>query len=88
MYNSNCKSNAKGRKIMMKTCNLTQSRAQNDPINRRIQGFSFRYFKNKGRRSRCDFFWFFQPIIDFKHSLDAKMSLEDEEFKRFLNCGV
>ena len=30
----------------MKTCNLTQSRAQNDPINRRIHG-SFRDFKDK-----------------------------------------
>ena len=28
----------------MKTCNLTQSRARNDPINLRIRGYSFRNF--------------------------------------------
>ena len=31
----------------MKTCNLTQSRARNDPINRRIHGFSFHDFEDK-----------------------------------------
>ena len=31
----------------MKTRNLTQSRAQNDPINRQINGFSFRDFEDK-----------------------------------------
>ena len=62
----------------MKTLYLTQSRAQNDPINCQIQGLSFRDFKNKVLRSRCDFFLFSQPIIDFKHSLDTEMSLEDE----------
>ena len=31
----------------MKTHNLTQSLAQNDPINRRIQVSSFRDFENK-----------------------------------------
>ena len=33
----------------MKTYNLTQSLAQNDPINRRIHGFSFRNFKDEDR---------------------------------------
>ena len=51
----------------MKTHNLTQSRARNDPINCRIQDFLFRDFENKVRRSRYDFFQFFQPILDFKH---------------------
>ena len=32
---------------MMKTCNLTQSCAQNDPINRWIHGFSFHNFEDK-----------------------------------------
>ena len=32
---------------MMKTRNLTQSRARNDPINCQIYGFSFRDFKNE-----------------------------------------
>ena len=31
----------------MKTRNLTQSRALNDPINRRIHGFSFRNFEDE-----------------------------------------
>ena len=31
----------------MKTHNLTQSHARNDPINRRIHGFSFRDFKDE-----------------------------------------
>ena len=31
----------------MKTRNLTQSRARNDPINRRIHGFSFRNFEDE-----------------------------------------
>ena len=31
----------------MKTCNLTQIRAQNDPINRWIHGFSFRDFEDE-----------------------------------------
>ena len=33
IYDSKCKSNAKGQNIRMKTRNLTQSRARNDPIN-------------------------------------------------------
>ena len=32
----------------MKTCNLTQIRAQNDPINRQIHDFSFRDFEDEG----------------------------------------
>ena len=65
----------------MKTRNLTQICARNDPINRRIQGVSIRDFENEVRRSRCDFFQFFQPILDFKHSLDAEMNLEGLEIK-------
>ena len=57
--------------------NLTRSRARNDPINRRIQGFSFRNFENKVWHLRYDFFQFSRPILDFKHYLDAEMSLED-----------
>ena len=72
----------------MKTLNLTQSHAQNDLINSRIQGFSFRNFENKVWHSRCGFFQLGQLILDFKHSLNAKMSLGDEELKRFSDCGV
>ena len=62
---------------MMKRRNLTQSRAWIDPLNRQIQGFSFRDFENKVWCSRCDFFRFFQPILNFKHSSDAEIILEE-----------
>ena len=81
IYDSKLKSNAKGRYIRMKTHNLTQSHAQNDPINCRLQGFSFRDLENKFERSRCDFFRFSPSILDFKYSSDAKMSLEEVEIK-------
>ena len=77
-----------GRSIRMKTSNLTRSHARSDPINRRIQGFLFRDFKNKVRHSRCDFFQFFKPIIDFNYSSDTEMILEEVEIKWFLNYGV
>ena len=61
----------------MKTHNLTWSRIQNNLINRQIQGFSFRDSENKVWHSRCDSFQFFQPILDFKHSRDTELSLEE-----------
>ena len=67
----------------MKTRNLTPSRTGNNPINHWIQGFSFRDFKNKVRRSRGDFFLFSPVNLDFKPSLHAEMSLEEEEIKIF-----
>ena len=72
----------------MKTLNLTRSRARIDPIDCRIKGFSFRNFEDEIRHSRGDFTLFFQQNLDFKHSLDAKMSLEKEEVKRFKNWDV
>ena len=71
----------------MKTLNLTQIHAGNYPINHRIQGFLFRDLENKVRRSRCYFFQFSRPILDFKHFFDAEMSLDGEEVKRFIYCG-
>ena len=71
----------------MKTCDLTRSRAQNDPINYRIQGFSFRDFKNEVRCLRYDFFQFSQPN-DLKHSSDVEMRLEEDEFNSFSDCDV
>ena len=67
----------------MKTRNLTQSRAWNDLINCRIQGFSLYDFENEVRRSRRDFFQFSPLILDFKHSLNAKTSLDEVEIKWF-----
>ena len=49
IYDSKLKSNAKWRKIKMKTRNLTQSRTRNDPINHRIHGFWFRNFEDNNR---------------------------------------
>ena len=72
----------------MKIHNLTQICVRNDPINHWIQGFSLRDFENEVRRSRCDFFLFSQSILDFKHSLDVKMSLDEVEIKWFSDCGV
>ena len=34
-------------RIRRKKCNLTQSRARNDPINRRIHSYSFRDFEDE-----------------------------------------
>ena len=73
---------------MRKTRNLTQICTRNDPINRRIQGFSFCDFDNEVRRSRDDFFQFSLPNLDFKPSLDTEMSLEEEEIKRFKDWVV
>ena len=80
-YNSKLKSNVIGRDNRRKTHNLTQSLTQNDPINHQIQGFSVHDFENKVQHSRDDFFLFYLPIIDFKHSSDAEMSLEEQEIK-------
>ena len=66
---------------MKNSRNLTRSRTQNDPINRQIKGFSFRNFKNEVQCSRGDFFWFSPQNLDFKFSLGAKTSLEEEEIK-------
>ena len=76
------------KKIKRKTYNLTQSQARNDPINLRIQGFSFCDFENEFWHSRDDFFWFSPPIIVFKHSSDAEMSHEEVEIKWFQDFVV
>ena len=72
----------------MKARNLTQSHARYDPTNFWIQCFSFRNFENEFQRSRGDFFLFFQPILDFKHSSDMEMSLKEVEIKRLQDCSV
>ena len=56
--------------------NLTQSSLRNDPINRRMQGYSFRNFRRRRWSSRCKFSLLFQSNLDLKHSIDAEMSLE------------
>ena len=63
----------------MKSRNLTQISLQNDPINRRMQGFSFRIDEDKNWSSRCDFFLLLRSKFDFKHSIEAEMSQEHYE---------
>ena len=47
IYVAKTKINTKLWKIKMKTNNLTQISLQNDPINRQMQGFSFRIFEDE-----------------------------------------
>ena len=63
----------------MKSRNLTQIILRNDPINRRMQGFSFQIDEDKNWSSRCDFFLLLRSNFDFKHSLDAEMHQEYSE---------
>ena len=65
--------------IKMKSRNLTQISLRNDPINRRMQGFSFQIDEDENRSLRCNFFLLFRSNFDFKHSLDAKMHQEYSE---------
>ena len=81
IYNSKLKSNAKWRKIKMKTHNLTQSCARNDLINRRMHGYSFRDFEDENWHSRCDFSLLLRSIFDFKISSDAETCREGKEIK-------
>ena len=67
----------------MKMHNLTQSHARIDPIDHWIKGFSFHDFEDIIWHSIGDFSLFFWRNVNFKHSLDAEMSLEEEEIKRF-----
>ena len=63
----------------MKTRNLTQSRTQNDLINRRIHGFSFQDFEDEHWHSRYDFSFLSRSISGFKHSSDAETCQEEKE---------
>ena len=69
----------------MKTRNLTQSSLRNDPINRRVHGFSFGVFEDKIWSSRWDFSFPSRSKSDFKHSLDAETGQEHEESNWHLN---
>ena len=63
----------------MKTHNLTQSRAQNDPINSQMHGYSSRDLQDKHCHSGCDFSFSSGSIFDFKYSLDAETCQEEKE---------
>ena len=66
----------------MNTRNLTLISLRNDPINRRMHGFSFRVSEDENWSSRCEFFFFFQSKFDFKSSLGAEMYQELQGNKR------
>ena len=83
IYDSKLKDNDTRQNIRMKKIILTQISAPIDLIDCRIRGFSFRNFKDKILQSRGDFSLFFQLNLDLKHSLDAEMSLKEEEINRF-----
>ena len=72
----------------MKSCNLTQISLWNDPINRRMQGFSFRIDEDKNWSSRCDFFLLSRLNYDFINSMGAEMSQEYREANGAWNGGV
>ena len=63
----------------MKMSNLTQSRAQIGPTDHRIKGIILCDFKDKIQHSRDDLSLFFWRNHDFRHPLDAEMSLDEEE---------
>ena len=64
---------------MKNSPNLTQSSLRNDPINRRMQGYSFRNFRRRRWSSRCKFFLFSRSKFDFKCSLEAEITYEHKE---------
>ena len=72
----------------MKTHNLTRDSERNDPINRQIQGFSFRDFKDNCWCSRGKFSLFDRQNLTFHHSVVTEICLEVNESKRFKDGGV
>ena len=88
IYDSKCKISTKWWKIKMKTRNLIQISLRNDPINRRMHGFSFWVFEEKSCSSRCDFFFLSRSNFDFKHSMDAEMHQEHKETNGTWNDGL
>ena len=60
IYDLKLKDNDTRQKIRMKTHNVTQSRAQIDPIDRQIKGFFFRNFEDEIRHSIGNFSLFFR----------------------------
>ena len=64
---------------MKNSPNLTQSSLRNDPINRRMQGYSFRNFRRRRWSSRCKFFLLSRSKFDFKCSLEVEITYEHTE---------
>ena len=81
------KSNDIGQRIKGRTCNVTQKPAQNDPINFLIKAFHSMFRKTESWSSSGEFLFLVQ-ILDFKHSLDAKLGLKEDQNKRFKDYVV
>ena len=88
IYDSKCKINTKWWKIKMKTRNLTQISLRNDPINRRMHGFSFRVSEDEVWSSRWEFSFLFRLNYKFKDLMGAEMSQEYRETNGAWNGGV
>ena len=70
------KINVKCWKIKMKSTNLTQINLRNDPINRRIQSFSFRNFEDEVWCSRLDFSLVFWLKLKTMHLMEAELKYD------------
>ena len=59
-----------------------------DPIDRRIDGYSFHEFKHEHRCSRDKFSLIDRQNLTFNHSVDAESSLEETRSERFKDLRV
>ena len=74
--------------IRGKTRFLTRDNERIDPIDRRIDDYSFRDFEREHRCSRDEFSLFDQGNLTFNHSVDTESSLEEISSERFKDGGV
>ena len=88
IYNLKLKYDVIGRDIRRKTRILTLNSARNDPIDRQIKGSSFHDFEDEFWHSRTNSSLFSPQNLTFKHSLEAKIDLEEEKSKRFKDWDV
>ena len=61
----------------------TKSCTRNDLIDSQIKDFCLTFLKMDIWNSSSDFSLFFRPNLNFKDSLDAEMSIDEVETKRF-----
>ena len=72
----------------MKTHNLTQSHARNDPINHRIPGFSFRDFEDEdGIQDVISLYSLDQFLISNTRQMKKRVK-KVKKSKDSKNCGV
>ena len=72
-----------GSEIRRKTQILTPNSDQSGLIDHLIKGSSFRNFEDEFWHLGSNFSLFSPRNLTFKHSLDAKIDIEEEESKRF-----